>query len=221
MKERKWEFDLEVEGTESEARTVNWLMSLSDTAIACQDWDSAHELLLRASASPKGQLKLADLYLNPEAELEIPATERQTKAKQLLLGLANEEGAYAADACLMLASLCGGHPLADVSYRLKVDRLKNGGVDGTKIQQLVPRIRRLENDDAYGAYKLAVELDHYQGHNDVLSLKKELYQIAAEAENSFSGIAALRLSEIYDGDPCTAFKYIAEKKGFPAILTRN
>lgn len=214
MKERKWAFDLEVEGTESEARMINWLINLSDTAMACQDWESAYLLLDRASASAKGQLKLAELYLDPEAELEIPVAERQEKAKQILLSLANE-----ADACVMLASLCA--PVAAVSYRLKAERLKNGCVDGTKIQQLIPRIRRLDSDP-YGAYILATEMEHYQGH-DILALKKELYQIAAEAESCFAGIAALRLSEIYDGDPCTALKYkkIAEKNGFPAILTRN
>ena len=219
MKERKWAFDLEVEGTENEARTIDWLLNLSDTAIACRDWESACLLLDRASASPKGQLKLAELYLDPEAELEIPVAERQRKAKQLLLDLANEEGMYAADAYVMLASLCA--PVAAFSYRLKAERLKNGCVDGTKIQQLIPRIRRLDSDP-YGAYILATEMEHYQGH-DILALKKELYQIAAEAESCFAGIAALRLSEIYDGDPCTALKYkkIAEKNGFPAILTRN
>lgn len=220
MKKRKWAFDLEVEGTESEARTIDWLLNLSDTAIACQDWESAFLLLDRVSASAKGRLKLADLYINPEAELEIPVAERQEKAKQILLSLANEEGVCTADACVMLASNAS-HPLAAVSYRLKSERLKNGCVDGTKIQQLIPRIRRLDSDP-YGAYILATEMEHYQGH-DILALKKELYQIAAEAESCFAGIAALRLSEIYDGDPCTALKYkkIAEKNGFPAILTRN
>ena len=222
MKERKWAFDLEVEGAESEPRTINWLLNLSDTAMACQDFESAILLLDRASASAKGQLKLAELYLDPEAELEIPVAERQEKAKQLLLGLANEEGAYAAEACALLASLYASYPLTAVSYRLKAERLKNGCVDGTKIQQLVPRIRRLGSDDPYGAYKVATELEYYEGH-DVLALKKHLLQIAAETDCSFAGIAALRFSELHDGDPCTALKYkkIAEKNGFPAILTRN
>lgn len=221
MKKRKWAFDLEVEGTESEARMINWLINLSDTAMACQDWESAYLLLDRASASEKGSLKLAELFLNSEAELEIPVVERQEKAKQLLLGLANEEGVCAAEACALLSSLYGTHPLVAVSYLLKVDRL-NGHTNNLKIQQLVPRIRRLGSDDPYGAYKVATELEYYEGH-DVLTLKKHLLQIAAEADCSFAGIAALRLSELYDGDPCTAFKYkkIAEKKGYPAILARN
>lgn len=220
MKERKWAFDLEVEGTENEARTIDWLLNLSDTAIACRDWESACLLLDRASASAKGQLKLAELYLDPEAELEIPVAERQEKAKQILLSLANEEGVCTADACVMLASNAS-RPLVAVSYRLKRERL-NGHTNNLKIQQLVPRIRSLGSDDPYGAYKVAIELEYYEGH-DVLALKKELYQIAAEAESCFAGIAALRLSELYDGDPCTALKYkkIAEKNGFPAILTRN
>lgn len=221
MKKRKWAFDLEVEGTESEARTIDWLLNFSDTAIACQDWESAFLLLDRVSASAKGQLKLADLYLNPKAELEIPAVERQEKAKQLLLGLANEEGVCAAEACALLSSLYGTHPLVAVSYLLKVDRL-NGHTNNLKIQQLVPRIRRLGSDDPYGAYQVATELEYYEGH-DVLALKKDLFRIAAEAEFSFAGIAALRLSELYDGDAHKAMKYkaTAEKKGFPAILTRN
>ena len=221
MKERKWAFDLEVEGTESEPREINWLVNLADTAVTCQDWESAYLLLDRASASDKGSLKLAELFLNPEAELEIPVVERQEKAKQILRCLANEEGVCTADACVMLASLDSSRPLAAVSYRLKAERL-NGHTNNLKIQQLVPRIRSLGSDDPYGAYKVAIELEYYEGH-DVLALKKELYQIAAEAESCFAGIAALRLSEFYDGDPYTVLKYkkIAEKNGFPAILTRN
>ena len=217
----KWAFDLEVEGTESEVRMINWLINLSDTAMACQDWESAYLLLDRASASEKGSLKLAELFLNSEAELEIPVADRQAKAKQLLLGLANEEGRCAAEACALLSSLYAAHPLVAVSYRLKAERL-NGHTNNTKIQQLVPRIRRLGSDDPYGAYKVATELEYYEGH-DILALKKDLYQIAAEAESCFAGIAALRLSEIYNEDPCTALKYkkLGEKKGYPAILARN
>ena len=225
----QWKFDLDVSG-EHDARKpqeIGWLLNLAKTATDIQDWDSAYELLHRASACEQGKFKLAELYLNPNAELGLPISERKKVGRQLLWELVNADGKFAATACLSLApQYQHTKPLIGIALKLKADRLSNRS-DSQIVQQVMHHIHRLPistiENDAYGAYLLACELECYDGTN--VKINQYLYQVAADAEKCpVSGIAALRLAEYLEQDePALAQKYyyLAKKKGFPAILARN
>lgn len=222
-------FDLEIDGENDERKPqkIEWLLKLAKTAIDIQDWDSAHELLHRASACAQGKLELANLYLNPAAEIGIPFPERKKVGCKLLWELVNVDGEFATAACLALVPLYQHtKPLTGIALRLKADRLRKLR-DPQIVQQVLKRIQRLPistvENDTYGAYLLACELECYDNTN--IQITQYLYQVAADAEKCpVFGVAALRLAEYLEQDkPAIAQKYyyLAKKNGFPAILARN
>lgn len=225
---RNFDFDLDIGvAKEHEPHEISWLLNLANTAVACQDYESALILLDRASSAKEGRLQLSALYLDQDADLKIPIEQRNRLAEIYLRSLVNEEDIYAAEACSLLASLYKStHPLASIAYQLKADRLNNHA-DTPVVSQIVKQLQRLGiqviEADPFGAYQVSIELENYGITNEIQQLKRYLYQVAAEENASFSGVALLRLAELYCGNPHIAsqYKQLAHKNGYPEILTRR
>lgn len=221
----KWKFDVPVGVEDEQCLPIKEIVALAMEYKRKGEFEAARILLNRASGSPAAMLELAKLYRDtPQLQMEQRTRYRQAEA--LLLKL---EGEYdIPEISLELSELyrIAKKPLSSFGYLLRSRRF-GADIPDKSIQAVWKYIEKMDVNsitvqDAHGAYILGYEASLLE---DKYNIAIWLLQEAVDnGKGTYVGIAALRLSELFDtqGNRDLAKEYAdkAAKHGNPPVLTK-
>ena len=223
----RWKFDVPVGVEDEQCLPIKKIVALAVEYKRKGEFEAARILLNRASSSPAAMLELAKLYRDtPQLQME-----QRTRYRQAEALLQKLEGEYydIPEICLELSTLYHmvKKPLSGFGYLLRSRRL-GADVPDKSIQAAWKYIERMDVNsitvqDAHGAYILGYEASLLE---DKYNIAIWLLQEAVDnGKGTYVGIAALRLSELFDtqGNRDLAKEYAdkAAKHGNPPVLTKT
>lgn len=225
MSQMRWKFDIQIDEPDEQYCSISELIRMGDEALAAGKYDNAFRIYSRAESSSAGKHRLANIYIQiPDINCMTQA-QRFLAAEKLLLTISEESR----DACLDLAALYLdklNRVVAALAFLLRA-RALGANIDPSVIDRCQKHISKsdicnVENhpQDCFALACAMVKCAYGGG-----KFLEYLLRIAAEAEDAYSGSAALMLANMYDEnkDIASARKYygLASKLGNPPILRRH
>lgn len=219
----KWIFDASIDAEDKQYLQIREIVSLAMEYKHKAEFEAARILLNRASSSPVAMLELAKLYRDtPQL-----AMDRRTRYKSAEVILLKLEGEYdIPEICLELWELyrLARKPLSAMGYMMRSKRL-GASIPAKSIDAVWHYIEKMDVNtataaDPHGAFVLGCEASLIE---DKYNIAIWLLQEAVDnGSGGYVGIAALRLSELFDmhGD-CELAKEYADKSakcGYPPVL---
>lgn len=221
----RWKFDVPVGVEEEQCLPIKEIVALAMEYKRKGEFEAARILLNRASSSPAAMLELAKLYRDTP-QLEMDQRNRYKRAETLLLKLESEYDIPEISLELSELYRIVKKPLSSFGYLLRTKRL-GADVPGKSIQAVWKYIERMDVNsitvqDTHGAYILGCEASLLE---DKYNIAIWLLQEAVDnGKSAYVGIAALRLSELFEmqGNQELAKEYAekAAKHGYPPILSK-
>lgn len=223
---RSLNFDIPVGLEDERCLPIKEIVSLAMEYKRKGEFEAVRILLNRASGSPAAMLELAKLYRDTP-QLEMDQRTRYKRAETLLLRLESEYDIPEISLELSELYRMAKMPLSSSGYLLRSRRL-GADIPDKSIQAVWKYIERMDVNsitvqDAYGAYILGYEAALLE---DKYNIAIWLLQEAVDNGNgAYVGIAALRLSELFEtqGNRELAKEYAdkATKHGYPPILIKT
>lgn len=221
----RWKFDVPVGVEDEQCLPIKKIVALAMEYKRKGEFEAARILLNRASSSPAAMLELAKLYRDTP-QLDMDQRTRYKRAETLLLKLENEYDIPEISLELSELYRMAKKPLSSFGYLLRSWRL-GADVPDKSIQAVWKYIERMDVNsitvqDAHGAYILGYEASLLE---DKYNIAIWLLQEAVDnGEGAYVGIAALRLSDIFNAQGSRELaKECADKaakQGYPPILTK-
>lgn len=221
----RWKFDVPIGMEDEQCLPINKIVALAMEYKQKGEFEAARILLNRANSSPAAMLELAKLYRDTP-QLEMNQRARYKRAETLFLNL--EEKYDVPEISLELSELyrLAKKPLSSFGYLLQSRRL-GADIPDKSIQAVWKYLERMDVNsttvqDAHGAYILGYEASLLE---DKYNIAIWLLQEAVDnGSGTYVGIAALRLSELFElkGNHELAKEYAdkATKYGYPPVLTK-
>lgn len=222
----RWKFDVPVGVEDEQCLPIKKIVALAMEYKRKGEFEAARILLNRASGSPAAMLELAKLYRDTP-QLEMDQRTRYKRAETLLLRLESEYDIPEISLELSELYRMAKMPLSSFGYLLRSRRL-GADIPDKSIQAVWKYIERMDVNsitvqDAHGAYILGYEASLLE---DKCNIAIWLLQEAVDnGEGAYVGIAALRLSELFEAhgnrDLTKEYADKAAKHGYPPILTKT
>lgn len=222
----RWKLDAPVGVEDEQYLPIKEIVALAMEYKRKREFEAARILLNRASSSPAAMLELAKLYRDTP-QLKMDQRTRYKRAETLLLNLEGEYGIP--EICLELSELyrLARKPLSSFGYLLRSRRL-GADIPDKNIQAVWKYIEKMDVNtttvtDAYGGFILGCEASLIEDKYNIAIWM--LQEAVDNGEGAYVGIAALRLSELFEaqGNRELAKEYAdkAAKHGYPPILTKT